>query len=101
MSLACIGFFGLFTKIRKGYGVSFLLYVFCMSFSQKCSLLNTLSNDQVFRRFKRVVKTLQLESEDYWFKAHGTLSWAFLTVIWLSHNQLWVISKEAASLTQC
>ena len=42
--LACNGFFGLFTKVKKG---SEMVPIFCMIFQWKCSLFNTLSLDKV------------------------------------------------------
>ena len=42
--LACNGFFGLFTKVKKG---SEMVSIFCMIFQWKCSLFNILSLDKV------------------------------------------------------
>ena len=77
--LKCVGCFGLFTKIKKGYGTSFYCrfsaYLFHKSFPyQKPYQMSTF---QYLERVVRWVKTLQLELKGSWFKPHLTLSWTF------------------------
>ena len=45
--LACNGYFGLFTKIKKPSRTGFSVHSFCMIFPEKCSFLTTLSIDKV------------------------------------------------------
>ena len=43
---------------------------------------------QYLERVADWVKTSQLESEGSLLKPHLALSWEFITVVWLSNNQL-------------
>ena len=96
-SLTCIGCFGLFTNIKKGYGTSFccrfFAYLFHKNFLIKSSIKWPSSN--VWRQWHSGFSRKVPNSDSTWNSAG-----LFITVIWLFHSQLWAI-PETVSLTQC
>ena len=100
-SFACIGCFGLFSGMGLAYTADFHHTFPIKNFPYYIPYQMSKPSFIIWGEWRNGLRLYNQDrkapsSNPTWHSAR-----LFITVIWLSHSQLWAIPKEVASLTQC